>query len=267
MKHIERKLLLQKKCTDEELIKLQKTYEYFESKDFQDSDEIVEFLDESHKDNIVFVKTDKGYLFPLINQKIDGKKFSIPMPDPTLIYFNNAQSAFRLIKESKENLKIKLNIENLMSEVAINEIYNFFGLTSQFAIFLFTSIESFVNQMIPVDYNYKKVLNHKTEFFNSEQVQRYLSFNDKLKKVLPECSGKDFFKKQTPTTQHLDNLKKFRDEIVHTKKDMKNSNLFYDSIVTKSFSFKYEKTIKAVQTFMNFYKPDYVVECKCGSDF
>ena len=44
-------------------------------------------------------------------------------------------------------------------------------------------------------------------------------------------------------------------------------SLFYDSLVTKSLNFKYEETIRAVQRFMNYYKPDYVVECGCGKDF
>lgn len=262
MKHIEKKFLLQEKHSEEKLESFNKTHKTVEKIErFTDKE-----LDEIYRKGILFSFTTNGYTFPLLRQKIDKKKYLIPMPDPTLIYFNNAQTSYRHINEFKENLKEKLKIESLMEESCVEEIYNYFGITSQFVIFLFTSMESFVNQMIPKDFEYKKISSHKTEIYNAEQIQKHLSFNEKLKKVLPKCTEKNFFFKQTPTTQHIDNLKDFRDEIVHTKKDTKNSTLFYDSLVTKSLNFKYEETIRAVQSFMNFYKPDYVVECNCGKD-
>lgn len=175
--------------------------------------------------------------------------------------------AYKLVENEKAKLIDKLDFEKLKNEDVMNEIFSFFGFSSQFVIFLFTAIESFVNQIIPIDFVYKKELKNKTEVYDSMQIQRGLSFDEKLKEVLPKCTNKNFFDKQTPTNQHIENLKKFRDEIVHTKKDTKSSSLFYDTLVSKSFNFKYEETIYAVQKFMNHYKPNYIVECKCGEDF
>ena len=262
MKHIEKKFLLQRQVDSKEEDKLNETLAFKSFEDLEESD-----LKEGFKDNLVFASTENGYLFPIINQKIDGLQCYIPMPDPTLMYFNNAQNSYRHIKELRTELKEKLGFKNIQDEPYINEIYNYFGQTSQFVIFLFTSIESFINQMIPVNYTYQIESSRRTEVYNSEQIQRFISFNDKMKKVLPKCTDKNFFSKQTKNTQHIDNLKNFRDEIIHTKKDTKHSTLFYDSLVSKSLSFKYEETIRAVQMFMNFYKPDYVVECGCGEDF
>lgn len=260
MKHIEKKFLLQQQLTDQQEQRMQ-------SLKFIPIDELSENnLREGFKENFVFANTENGFTFPIIHQKIEGKQCYIPMPDPTLIYFNNSQAALRHIKAGKKDLKAKLDFDNIQSEPYINEIYHYFGLTSQFIIFLFTSMESFINQMIPIDFKYEIERSNRTEIYDSDQIQRHLNFDEKLKKVLPKCTEKNFFTKQTKTTQLIENLKKFRNEIVHTKKDNKNSSLFYDTLVTKSLNFKYEETIKSVQKFMNFYKPDYVVECNCGKD-
>jgi hypothetical protein len=261
MKHIKKKFLLQKQLEKEEKVQLDNSLEYRDFKDIS-IDELIQISQE----NLIFSRTDKDFIFPLLLQKIDNEKFFIPMPDPTLIYFNSAQNAYSALKDAKTRLKAKLDFKMLQEETAINEIYFYFGLSSQFVIFLFTAIESFVNQMIPNEYVYKRELKTKTEIFNSDQIQRFISFDDKLKEVLPDCTGINFFKTQTATNQHIVNLKKFRDEIVHTKKDIKNSNLFYDSLISKSFSFKYVDTILAVQKFMNHYKKDYIVECGCDED-
>lgn len=262
MKHIERRYLLQNKTenTVESSTKSKIEFIPVEKIDF-------EVLKSKRKGNIIFIESENNYIYPIIYQKSKPKDFFIPMPDPTLIYFNNAQMAYKLVENEKAKLIDKLDFEKLKNEDVRNEVFSFFGLSSQFVIFLFTSIESFVNQIIPIDFIYKKEMTNKTEVYDSMQIQKSLSFDEKLKKVLPKCTNKNFFDKQTPTNQHIENLKKFRDEIVHTKKDTKNSILFYDALVSKSFNFKYEETIYAVQKFMNHYKSDYIVECKCGEDF
>jgi hypothetical protein len=61
------------------------------------------------------------------------------------------------------------------------------------------------------------------------------------------------------------NLKEFRDQIIHTKPD--DNPLMYDSLIKMSLNFKYDETLEAVATFMNYYRPDYIVECNCGLDF
>ncbi len=216
------------------------------------------------KNCVAFVQTETGNIYGGFVHKVDGKNLVFPIPDPTLIYFNNAQQSISLIKSLRQKLLDKVDFTKSLSEPALNEIYHYFGTTSGFVIFLFTSIESFINQQIPDNFIFRKELNRKTEIYNKAQIQEFLDFRTKITEVLSQAKKKDFFHKQTPSSQVIWNLKNFRDDIIHTKTDI--SPLKYDKLIKTSLNFKYEKALKSVANFMNFYRSDYIVECECGAD-
>ena len=219
------------------------------------------------KNNVVLIETIDNETYGGFIHKLNGKNYVLPIPDPTLIYFNNAQESIRKIENQKNKLLKKLDLDNeSLSESAMNELYSFYGTTSGFVIFLFTSIESFINQMINEDFVYKKILNNKTELYNKTQIQNNIDFKTKIKEILPRALGKDFFNKSTPTNQLIWNLKDYRNDIIHTK-PQDNDYLKYQELIKKSLNFKYENTLDAVAKFMNFYKPGYIIECDCGVDF
>lgn len=217
------------------------------------------------KGNIAFLELDTDQWIGGFVNKVNGKTFILPIPDPTLIYFHNAQSSLKQIEIEKDSLIKKLDFQGKMPETAINEIYNYFGLTSGFVIFLFTAMESFINQNIPEDYKFENELSRKTEIFNKRQIQESLDFKTKITKVMSAATGKDFFKKSTPANQLIYRLKEFRDDVIHTKDD--GEIMKYDTLVNNALRFPYEKALLAVAKFMNFYKEDYIIECDCGNDF
>lgn len=130
---------------------------------------------------------------------------------------------------------------------------------------LFTSIECFVNDIIPTDYNYIIRDTKRTEIYNKTQIQEFIPFMEKLKKVLPDALGKDFFVKQTSATSHIDNLKDLRNAIVHMKSDPTGQN--HADILRKLLNFKYDETFKAIATYFNFYKGGFVEDCPCDEDW
>lgn len=258
MKHIKKRFLLE---SDSEKLK-------FDDKRFEIinlSQEVSTDVLKNKKDNIAFIETEKGFIYGGFVHKIEGKNMVFPMPDPTLIYFHNAQISIRNIKDARKKLIDKVDFTKSLNESAINEIYNYYGLTSGFVIFLFTSIESFINQLIPEDIVYKNELSKKTEVYNKVQIQEYLDFKTKITKVLKQATNKDFFLKQSSANQLIWNLKDFRDDIVHTKPE--ENPLQYQKLIKTSLNFKYDKALAAIATFMNYYKPNYIEECGCGSDF
>lgn len=207
---------------------------------------------------------DTNRLIECFHVNLNGNAFFIPEPDPILIYFNNAYSNYVDIKEVKKNL-YKVLSDSITESVA-NSLYNYFGLTTGFVVFLFTAVEAFINRHIPDEYIYSVAKTKNTETYNKEQIQRYLSFDDKLKKALKEATTKDFTKHFPIKYQHIVNLKEFRDSIVHTKANVTGSTPF-DYLYKKGLDFKYEETLLAVRDFMNFYEPDYIIECDCGQDW
>lgn len=218
------------------------------------------------KENIPFIKTIEGDYIMSFNYNYNGIETIIPIPDLTLVYYNNAYLYNISRKEQEKKLFNKLiNVNDDLTEDASNELYNYIGLATSSIIQMFTSIESFVNHLIPDDKPYINDRRDKTEHYNKEQIQFSIKFYDKIKLVLPYFYSKDFFKNRTLTNSHIDNLKSLRDEIVHTK-----SNFLYDNqsqLIKKLLNFKYEETLKAIRKFMNFYIENYIVDCDCEKEF
>ena len=199
--------------------------------------------------------------------KKSSDKLIIPIPELPLIYFD---SAYRLNKSRIQdyiNFKKQYQVSNLpKQEAAINQLYNYYGLAASTIISLFTSIESFINESIPKDGKFINEASNKTEIYNRDQIQRHLSFKTKIDEVIPSFfEGRNFYKNKTVHTQHLDNLKNLRDDIIHPKSESDFKH--HENLIKRLLSFNYEDTLKAVATYMNFYRPDYIVECDCGLEY
>lgn len=259
MKHIKKKYLFQieigddvKKVLDNKALSVSST-----SKD----------LLKLSKNLDLFVTTEKGFLIKAFPINYEGTNALIPIPDLSLVYFDSAYNLNVLRKEKEIELftKVKINVDKL-GEDATNEIYRYYGFASSCIISLFTAIESFINHIIPNDRPYIKELNNKTEFYTKEQVQRGISFDEKTKEVLPYFfDGKNYFKNPSPSNQHITNLKKLRDEIVHPKSEATFQK--QEELIKRLLNFKYDKTFESVASFMNFYDDGYITECNCGVDF
>jgi hypothetical protein len=259
MKHIKKRFLIEQE--DPEKMDLSGATKYSRK-----NDEITKDVYRKHKDDVAYVQTDQGFTYGGFLHNLSGSYVIIPVPDPTLVYFHNAQRHLSLIREQKEVLWSKLkSAPEKLSEPALNEIYNFHAVSSGQIIFLFTAIESFVNQMIDDSYVYKIDTGKKTESYSKEQIQNYVAFKDKITTILTQNTQKNFFGKTSSATERIWQLKKIRDRIIHTKQE--SHLLRYNELMRSLFNFKYEETLEAVATFMNFYRPNYIIECGCGKDF
>ncbi|MGE0637262.1 MAG: hypothetical protein AB7G44_10620 [Bacteroidia bacterium] len=260
MKHIERKFLVQLNEVEFEQLSNNTKLEIVErGKDAKPLDQ------KYSKDHVGYLKTTKGFAIQAFPHKVNGKIFLIPEPNPTLIYFSSAQNNFRALEKYKNDLLPKIDVQSDISDEIIHDFYNYFGAVSGCVIFLFTSIESFMNSLIKDSHVYRKVQNNRTELYNKSQIEAYISFDEKIKKVIPQLTGIDYLKKHPNIAQHISNLKDFRDNIIHTKSNVETFK--YDHIVKRSFGFSYEKTIDAVASYMNGYRKDFIKECNCGKDF
>lgn len=256
MKHIKKKYQFQQNLElpeDSPLIKVPK--EVFNQ----------EVLKANHKKNNLLIQTDDNdtYLGFIYNNS--GTYIPIALPDFTLVYFDFAYKLNINREEVKKELLSKLSTQETMTEDRSDELYKFYGLSTSCIVNLFTSIESFINHLLPDDKNYEWVKNNRTEIYNRDQIQLGISFMDKLKNVLPQFYGKNFFTKPTKANAHLINLKELRDSLIHTKSD----TTFDTHIETfrKLLNFKYYETFEAVSLLFNFYKPGYMEPCPCNNDW
>ncbi|MCY0977175.1 hypothetical protein PGH12_01340 [Chryseobacterium wangxinyae] len=259
MKHIQKKYLFEDNLKKHNL-EDHPDYDVVEIKDLNN-----EYFKKARKSRNVIIETsldEKIFAFIYDN---NGKHITIPIPDFTLVYYDFAYKLNAQRKQLSKDIFEKLNDYSKFSEVNSDLLYNFYGYSSSCIINLFTSIESFINSMLPVDQEYKNVLNNKTEIYNREQIQLNISFFDKLKKVLPQFYNKNFFLHQTLTNQHIYKLKELRDKIIHTKSD--STGELQIEIFRDLLKFKYDDSFEAVKKLINFYKVDYIVDCSCNKDF
>lgn len=255
MKHVKRRFLFE---TDTNSIEFQSNVISYEL------DEIYQL--KKVPTSAAFLITEDGIAYSGFAKKINGRFSIFPIPDITLIHFNTAQTSVRNITSAKKELLFFLSLNDKATGKLLNSLYQYYSLTSTYVISLFTSIESFINQMIPEDYEYRIIRTNKTEIYNKRQIQKSIDFKTKISKVMSDaCKKKDFFAKKTKCTQMIWQLKEFRDELIHTKHS--DDPIEYKSIIQRPINFNYTETLKSVAQFMNHYKSEYIVECDCGEDF
>lgn len=217
-------------------------------------------------DNAKFIPLPSGKFAKAFTEKIkvNNKEvmFDLPIPDLSLVYYNMAYLYGKNREALKDSLGKKLNSLDLRDEDVNNEVYNYFGISCSCIILIFTSLESFMNSILPDEATYKKNMKKGIEeFWNKEKIQRNISFNEKITKVLPSLlnRGMDCI----PDSIWL--LKELRDEIIHTKSNIDFS--IQEKLMTDILRFNFEKCLLDIKSFMNFYKPDYIEDCECGNDF
>ncbi len=169
-------------------------------------------------DSIPYFLTDDA-IYTGFQVKINGKKRIIPEPDSILVYYSTAYFNYKALDDAK-NKVIEKTQQTIGGEPAIDDLYEYFGLVSCVIIFLFMSVEGSMNRCIPDDYTYKNEMAKKTETYSKGQVERYLSFENKLK-VINEITHKNFHQSFGIKYQHIINLKKFRDDIKEKRKAYK----------------------------------------------
>ncbi len=256
-KHIQKKFLHETELTDEVVTLLEKPNAQIPLKGAKNF--------KIPKGASPFLRTDDNKFFKAFTYRVQNQYKLVPEPDPILIYFNAAYLNFIQVKEKKDAIFQKLSSEN-MTEEMIQELYNFFGVTSSFVVLLFTALEALINRSIKIGFIYKRENERKTELFSKQQIERYISFDEKIKTVLPKTTNKDFLKSHPILFTHISNLKDFRNMIVHTKEAENEST--YEHLYKKALDFNYSATLDAVKDFCNFYtKPDFIVECNCSHDW
>lgn len=260
MKHIHKKYLFEDKWKLDSPFE-NTNFEFININEFNIND-----FKKASKDTFIVIQTtefENLFAFP---HNYHGKMLTVPMPDLTLVYYDFAYKLNMTRKELVKEMAAKLSSVETFSEANSDLLYNFYGHSSSCIINLFTTIESFVNSLLPNDKEYRKISNNKTEIFNREQIQKNISFMEKVKEVLPQMlDGKNYYTNVTTSNHFITNLKEVRDMIVHTKSDDLGKSQV--EIFKKLLNYKYDETFEAVRNFINFYKEGYIVDCPCEKDF
>lgn len=217
-----------------------------------------------------------------VNTKSIGK-FLMMLPDPVSLNLNNAQNAIdraetilERINKSKQitvfskmltedNIKglsedqiIKLDPNaNIVRNLSDDKIFEYMQLSMGIVISLITSVESFLNLIIPHDYTIKRQnKNEEEEIIDKLYIVRRFSIEDKIELVADFKKRKGI--KQEKFWSSFKEVKNLRDEIIHFKKmDSKIDQMWTPILVSffdSDFQIFFDDTVKLI----NFLEPKYL---------
>lgn len=197
----------------------------------------------------------KGFVF-----QNNGKPIIIPEPEPSILYFTNSERKLsELLELQSELLSSKLTRKNF-SELS-HTFYNFFQLSSDFIINLYTAIEAFNNSLITKDVNIK----YRNKNYNKERIEREARYLDKIKIFTPRIVGKSFLKKYPQGYEIMLSIKTLRDNVVHTKNMSLGFPASYRELYISYLKFDFEKSFETIKVYFNFYKENWIEDCNCGA--
>lgn len=228
---------------------------------------------ESNLGNIQFNEMGHGIVLTASNYLISTFKYVdknnlavyIPEPDLIVLYFDTGRAYTRHLKKDKENLFNHLTD----ADALLKYFFNYFSAASISITNLFNSIEASINRAIPDDFIYiEKARGKHGETFtqtNKEGIERDINFEDKIKKVLPAATKKNYAQKHNSKYEFIiKQLKPLRDEVIHAKSF--NASFVYQKLYNDMMNFDFERSLSIVKDFINFYHDNLIEECNCGSD-
>lgn len=189
----------------------------------------------------------------------NGKPIIIPEPEPSILYFTNAESKLIKLLELQEVI-----LQFKLSKHSINDLshifFNFFQSSSDYIINLFTSIEAYNNGLIPDDFE----IIHKNEKIGKEKIQRSMDFATKFKKVIPKIKEKSFIKEFPKDYEYILELKNLRDNVIHTKNMQQGFPASYRELYKSYLDFDFMKSYEIIKKYFNYYTENWIEKCDCG---
>ncbi len=200
--------------------------------------------------------------------------YTAAFPDPILLYLSishkqhqvSEQIMTELFEENSINSLRNMRIFNSTVDNT-NDIYNEY-LQSRVCsiIMLHSSIEAFVNSVIPENIKYPWITKKGTRTLDKREIDKMIIFKDKLIKVLKFVTGIDLENNHTDLTDDILNLYKVRNDFVHLKSYMDNSfKPSHSEVFNDMLNMNIEKYQKVVHKFMNLIKPNYITKIENGS--
>lgn len=199
---------------------------------------------------------DKTYVNTQIKGSRDRNKiFTFPEPNPICIYYSSAN---RHLQQSYA-LKNKLFSEeqHFDANYHYGNFIEYFEETSEGVMLLSTTIEGFINQLLPENLQLEidGVMKNKNEI-------EWLDITTKLRQVVPILTGIDFQQTNGKEYANICLVIDLRNDLIHLKKSIKENITNYQVLFKRLVDFDHIACSDSIFTFINTVIPDYLVEQK-----
>lgn len=209
------------------------------------------------KNSLLILETKDSKKILAYKYEKSGSTSIISIPDFSIVNFDIALQLHEKVLSSKKELIKNLNINNNSNIIDYSKSYIFTTNSSLLITTLFTSLECYINSLIPEEYFYT---NEKQERINKSDIMKNTRFMDKINNVLPNIYNNPSFISITKD-QNINLLEKTRDMLIHLKTDATGEHSKY--ILNTLLDFRYKECLNTVKNFMNYYKPNHIELCVC----
>lgn len=195
-----------------------------------------------------------------VNTQIKGSRdkskiFTFPEPNPICIYFSSAN---RHLQQSYA-LKNKFFSEeqHFDANYHYGNFIEYLQETSEGITLLSTTIEGFINQLLPENLQLEidGVMKNKNEI-------EWLDITTKLRQVIPSLTGIDFQQTNGKDYTNICLVIDLRNDLIHLKKSVKENITNYQALFKRLVDFDHIACSDSIFTFINTVIPDYLVEQK-----
>lgn len=217
---------------------------------------------------IVPFKTGEKRLIRSRPVEYKGNRYVTSFPNPVHIFLSTAIEYFEISETIKETNFPKcgkkfgddiylLDIEENGTHTCYN---NYIKYKTSSIIMLVSSIEAFLNHIIPNDFIYNTVRKKKEVQFTKVDIESpKINFREKLIKVIPQYlqsinSEQDLESENETIFELYENRK----NLIHLKTNAEDDLTVYFNEIDKMLDFDLNNAIELVISFMNKVKPEFV---------
>ncbi len=152
------------------------------------------------------------------------KHLTLPIPNATASCLNISKKTWLEARELRKASGLDKSIKNQVSFRCDSDAIDYLELIMQSIVFAFTALEAFVNEIIPSDFRYEKKSKKATEIYTKEEIERWVSIDEKLDKIIPTILKVGTPKGRDRSWQGFKDLKNIRDRLIHMKSDDRKSS-------------------------------------------
>ena len=211
---------------------------------------------------IHFMKVTDHEIFAINKLLYKKKPFLLLEPNPVTFYYSIAYDLLQQIESARKQIEMYLNAEvdgSREKERMLHVTYSYvFKVASIGVIFSFSALEAFMNQQLP-DY---AGIEFNGKLLTKDDIQRWTSFDDKLHKIIPKLTSRNFCELYPAKAATIQNLKKLRDELIHLKQKRKDGVTSYNDIYQDMLNLNLKRIVSTIKSFVNFYQPKLIQNYK-----
>lgn len=220
---------------------------------------------------VVMVQKEDGGKITFTSRTVNyqDKIFIAPLPNPVHILLNSGIESY-----NHSIFKLKLLKNDCLLEDSANEIHilnigldntndNFNDLVKfkmMSVISLVTSLEAFLNQIIPNDFLYEQTKNGKTKKLNKKKIEsQQVTFKEKLTDVINQLLNKpNFSTENTNMITTISELYDLRSDVIHLKTNAENEMGLYFKSIGELLDIDLAKVITEIKKYLNLIKPEFI---------